>query len=515
MFLASCINDLNVQPLDKSVVTSDIAYSDQASYLKSMMKIYSVWAISGQEGEGSSDIEKLDPGNAQLLRSWWNLQVVTTDECKNAWNDPWVPEINSMTWSNVKNEAIEGVYQRCMFTVALSNEFLGVLKKAPAEVNPTLLKSETRFCRALSYYTLLDLYARPPFITEDNYSIVPTPIERKDLFNWVVSELKDCKAGLPAARQGVYGRADQGVVDALLARMYLNAEVYTGTAMYTECIEACKNVIASGYSLTANYADLFKADNNVVAKNEIIFPICFDGASTKTWGGMCYLIASSRAGAEKSLQRDGLDAGWDGNRTTANLVNLFDFADPNNKTSDNILDKRGIFNSTGRSVNIKKCQGTFTEQGWSVFKFKNVKSDGTLATDVQFPDTDFPMFRLADVYLMYAEAVARGGQGGNADTAVGYVNALRQRGYGNTQHNITSSQLTKDFILDERGRELYWEGTRRTDLIRFGKYTSGTYLWAFKGGVETGVAVDPTRNVFPIPMTDLSVNGNLVQNAGY
>lgn len=126
------------------------------------MKIYSVWAISGQEGEGSSDIEGLDPGNAQLLRSWWTLQVVTTDECKNAWPDSWVNETNNMTWTNSKLEPVEGVYQRCMYIVALANEFIKQLDKAPAEVNPDQLRAETRFARALAYYTLLDQFARPP-----------------------------------------------------------------------------------------------------------------------------------------------------------------------------------------------------------------------------------------------------------------------------------------------------------------------------------------------------------------
>lgn len=336
------------------------------------------------------------------------------------------------------------------------------------------------------------------------------------MFNWIVSELKDIESSLPAARQGVYGRADQGAVNALLARIYLNAEVYTGSAMYTECIDAYKKVIAGGYTLTADYSNLFKADNNIVAKDEIIFPICFDGASTKTWGGMTALICGSRGGGEVDLNTDGVSAGWDGYRSTQNLVNKFVFSDPNNKTAENILDKRGIFYSNNRSVNIEtSAVGTFTSEGWAVYKFKNVKSDGSLASDTQFPDTDFPLFRLGDVYLMYAEAVLRGGSGGDSGTALTYVNNLRRRGYGNDSGAITSSQLTTDFILDERSRELYWEGTRRTDLVRYGLYTSGSYRWPFKGGVLEGVGIDATRNLFPIPVTDLSANGNLSQNPGY
>ncbi len=516
-FMNSCLGDLDVKPLDPNMQTGDIAYSDPASYKKALMKIYSVWAISGQEGEGSSDIEGLDPGNAQLLRSWWNLQVVSTDEAKNAWaDDAWTTEINGMLWSNVKNEPIEAVYQRCMFIIALVNDFLPRLEKAPGEVNPELLGAEARFCRALAYYTLLDQYARPPFITAENFSFAPSQLSRPDLFNWIVSELKGIENNLSAARQGTYGRADRGAANALLARMYLNAEVYTGTPMYTECIEACKKVIAGGYTLTTDYSNLFKADNNTVAKNEIIFPICFDGTATKTWGGMTFLICGSRGSKESDLDRDGVIAGWGGHRATQNLVKLFEFSTSADMTSDDIIDKRGIFYSKDRSMAITTSPlSTFTTEGWSVYKFKNINSDGSQASDGQFPDTDFPMFRLADVYLMYAESVVRGGQGGDPATALGYVNDLRKRGYGDKFKAIDASRLTKEFILDERGRELYWEGTRRTDLIRYGLFTSGNYRWDFKGGVASGVAVDDSRNLYPIPVSDLSVNGNLTQNTGY
>lgn len=515
----SCVNDLNVKPLDKTIVTGDIAYSDPASYEKALMKIYSVWCMSGQDGESSTDISGLDPGNAQLLRSWWTLQEVTTDECKNAWPDSWVAEINGMTWSDAKCEPIEGVYQRCMFIVALCNEFLKNVDNAPADKNPIQMKAETRFCRALSYYVLLDIYAKPPFITESNYSINPKQLSQKELFDWIVKELAECRTDLPVARQGIYGRADQGAVDALLARIYLNAEVYTGTPMYTECITACKQILAGGYDLASDYSALFKADNgqNSDTRQEIIFPVCFDGALTKTWGGMTAIICGSRASAEVSLAVDGVSAGWDGYRGTQNLVNLFAYT--GEQTAANLIDKRGIFKSDGRSVDIHTAAlNTFTSEGWTVYKFKNVKSDGTPASDTQFPDTDFPMFRLGDIYLMYAEAIVRGGQGGNIGEAVGYINDLRFRAFGNHNHDINSSWLADNNfrnLLDERSRELYWEGTRRTDLIRFGLYTSSSYLWPMKGGIISGVGINSFRNLFPIPMTDLTVNNNLEQNPGY
>lgn len=523
VFNFSCVNDLDVMPLDKAVVTNQVAYSDAASYLKGLFKIYSVWAISGQDGEGSSDIAGLDPGNAQLMRSFFILQEVTADHAlvSSTWSDAWVAEINTNTWSNVKNEPIEAVYQRCMFIVALTNDYLKVVGNAPAELNPAQLRAEARFNRALAYWVLMDLYAIPPHITESNYSINPSPLDKKgekpvNLFNWIEAELKAIVDDLPEAGQGDYGRADQGAVNTLLARMYLNAEVYTGQARYTDCIDACKKVIGGNYGLANNYAQLFYADNgqNANTKQEIIFPLCFDGAKTKTWGGMTFLICASRSSSKVDLNRDGIGSGWDGLHTTQNLVNLFDF--DGTPSADNILDKRGIFYSEGIDINISNNQ--FLADGWCVYKYKNIYSTGGYPSDTQFPETDFPLFRLADVYLMYAEAVARGGQGGDMATAVGYVNQLRARGYGNNNYAIDAAWLTANNfrnILNERGRELYWEGIRRTDLKRFGFYTSESYLWPLKGNSVTGVGLNSRYNLFPIPVTDLSVNGNLSQNPGY
>ena len=128
-------------------------------------------------------------------------------------------------------------------------------------------------------------------------------------------------------------------------------------------------------------------------------------------------------------------------------------------------------------------------------------------------------FRLAEMYLIYAEAVLRGGSGGDANTALMYINKIRGRAYDNnpnsTAGNITPSELDLDFILDERARELMWEGFRRTDLIRYNRFTTSDYLWSWKGGVRNGAAVDSKFRLFPIPTTDLLANPNLKQNPGY
>jgi len=517
---SSCSGDLDVKPLDPNVVTAEKAYSTDDAYVQGLLKIYSIWAMSGQDGDSSSDIAGLDAGNCQFLRCWWNLNETCTDESKNAWGDTWVDAINYNSWNTIQNEAIEGAYQRAMFVISLSNEYI---KQVDASSHPqkAQLKAEARFCRALAYEVLLDLFRNPPFITEANFSIAPAPVGNAEtrinptLFEWIANELTEIRSDLPAARQGVYGRADQGAADFLLARLYLNGEVFAGAKYYSECIEACNRVISGGYSLASDYENLFLADNDQTCKNEIIFPIVFDGGSTSTWGGMTFLIMASVSGENTSMKDyKGVNAGWDGMRATGQFIDKFEFENDAAPTAGSIKDSRGLFDDTDRSQHITSTPiSTFKTEGWEVCKFRNVTSAGSVINNA-WPDTDFPMFRLGDVYLMYAEAVLRGGTGGDLGTAVKYINALRARGYTGTQGNISQDEMTLSFILDERARELYWEGTRRTDLIRFGVFASG-YNWDFKGGVATGANIDEKYILYPIPTTDMTVNGNLVQNPGF
>jgi hypothetical protein len=144
----------------------------------------------------------------------------------------------------------------------------------------------------------------------------------------------------------------------------------------------------------------------------------------------------------------------------------------------------------------------------------NKTSAGVAGSNATHPDTDFPMFRLGDAYLIYAEAHLRGG-GGDRPQALAYVNALRQRAYGNTSGDISDPELTLQFILDERGRELLWEAHRRTDLIRYGLFTGGAYVWQWKGGAPAGTATETFRDLYPLPASELVANPNLTQNPGY
>jgi hypothetical protein len=281
--------------------------------------------------------------------------------------------------------------------------------------------------------------------------------------------------------------------------------VYVGTDRSADCVTYCKKIIASSYSLAPVYANNFKADNNL--SKEIILPITSDGQHSRTWGGMTYLVHGP-IGGTMSPAAFGVGGGWGGIRTTKAFVGKF--ADTSGQT-----DKRAMFWTNGQNLEINDI-GQFTD-GWAIGKYSNLTSTGAAAPHAHpdFVDTDYPLFRLADVYLMYAEGVLRGATTGNATTALGYVNALRQRAYGNANGNITAGQLTLDFILDERSRELYWEGHRRTDLIRYGKFTGGSYLWPWKGKVATGAATESFRDLYPIPSNDLGANPTLKQNPGY
>lgn len=530
--MCSCIGDLDVMPLDPNVMTSEDAYSTPEGYIQGLKKIYSVWALSGQDNAGASDLEGMDAGNTVLLRCWWTLQENTTDEAKCAWGDSWVSQVNSIIWNTAEVEPMEGLYHRAMYIVSLVNDYLKQLPNAPEGVDRERYNAEARFCRALAYYVLMDAFGNPPFATEETGSSLPEQIKRSDLFDWIEGELNTIKPSLPEMTDE-YGRADQHCVDFLLARMYLNSEVYTGTKRYTDCITACNNIITSNsYELADDYSELFMADNgeNADARKEIIFPVIADGNTTQSYG-IGAIILGSRSGSEGTVENYGCNGGWDGFRATGNLIRAFNYdAEESAWTADNInsFDNRAIFYSEGRSLDITTSAiGTFTEEGWAVYKYSNLNSDGTPGKNTTFPDTDFPLFRLGEVYLMYAEAVARGGEGGSTSKAIEYIQNLRKRA-NTTYSEVTENWLTENTsvsgstasvaygnILNERCRELYWEATRRTDLIRFGLFTSNSYTWAEKGGVISGVGVDDKYNLFPIPVSDISVNGNLHQNEGY
>ena len=511
LLLNSCVKDLDRVPFTE--VTSATVYKDPTSYTALLAKIYAGFAISGQEGPaGKPDISGIDEGFSTYLRQYWKAQELTTDEAVVGWNDGSIKDYHNMNWSE-NNEFVGAMYNRIFYQIVLCNEFIRETtdeKLAARGISIPEVKAyraEVRFLRALSYYHAMDMFANPPFITEKDAigATLPRQTNRQELFTYIESELKAIDGDLKASRTNEYGRVDKACGQMLLAKMYLNADVYINQKKYTETLEAIKKVIGGGYVLDKQYKTLFMLENE--KSKEVIYPICFDGLYTKTYGGMTFLIHAPVGGSMKAADF-GINGGWGGLRTTKSFVNLF--ADPSGKT-----DTRAMFYTDGQNLEIADI-GKFTE-GYAIAKYKNVNLKGEPGSDPKgdFPDTDFPMFRLADAYLMYAEAVLRGGTGGDQATALGYVNALRERAYGNQTGNIGNSALTLDYILAERGRELQWECHRRTDLIRFGKFTTGAYLWPWKGGAKDGAAVSDDYNIFPIPVGDRTSNPNLKQNKGY
>ena len=509
--LIGCTN-LDLLPEDERL-TEEKVFSDPAAYKQYLAKLYAGLAVTSQRGPtGYGDIEGIDEGFSNYLRQYYQMQELTTDAAVIGWNDGTIADLHGQTWTTT-NEFISAIYNRVYFQVSQCNEFLRqsatdklTSRNIPANIQTEVvgMRLDARFLRALSYWHGLDMFGgNIPFVTEtDNIgSIKPLPTTKAALFAFIEKELKEIEATLPAPKKGEYGRADQAAAWALLAKLYLNAEVYLGAGQgkYADCITYCNKIIASNaYTLHPNYSGLFLADND--KSPEIIFPICFDD-KTRTWGGMTYLCHAPVGGTMKAVDY-GLDGGWGGLRVTGNFVDLF----PDDSAK---IDNRGMFYRNGQQKNVDAI-GAFTN-GYAFPKYKNITSTGVAGKNLTHPDTDFPMFRLADVYLMYAEAHLRGG-GGDLATALGYVNKLRARAYGNATGNQTA--LTLPFILAERGRELSWECHRRTDLIRFNQFTENG-VWQWKGGVKAGKTTDKFRNIFPIPAADLIANPNLKQNDGY
>ena len=713
--LPACFNDLDTVPIDDDSQTADAVYENPEAYRQVLAKLYGGLAVSGQQGPaGQADISGIDEGFGQYIRGLWYHQELTTDEAVIGWNDQTIKDFHYQNW-DANDVFINAFYSRIFYQISLCNEYLRETTDAKLDARGVtgdlrtqigFYRAEARFLRALSYWHAMDHFGNVPFVTENDVvgAFFPQQISRADLFTYVESELKAIEGSLVAPRANEYGRADQAAAWTLLAKVYLNAQVYTGTARNTDCVTYCEKVINAGYTLDDSYEEMFLADNNT--SPEFIFSVAFDGLKTQTWGGTTFIVHAPVGGS--MLPADfGIDGGWGGVRTTSAIVAKFPavgsgsvvvapnpgntsypllyvpgsyqgwdptktstvlasanvdgkyegylyFPDDNTKFkftdvpswdvnygdtgADGVLDaggtdievatggfykidvdlntltytllktdwgligsstpggwdsdqnltydatagtwsiqldlvpgkikfranddwglnygdngadallenggadidipnagnyritlfldkpdhtysieltsfdKRALFVTEGQSLDIDDI-AQFSN-GYAVAKWRNVTSTGQQGSHPVHVDTDFPMFRLADVYLMYAEAVLRGG-GGNVASAVNYVNEIRTRAYDGASGNVDQSSLTLDFILDERARELLWEGHRRTDLVRYGRFANTDYLWQWKGGVKDGASVSANYNLFPIPSADMGANPNLQQNDGY
>ncbi len=518
LVFTSCNKDLDQGPLDPHIYTGEAFYAQPGAYKQALAGVYGNLALTGTSGPGDSFLQGVDAGTSQYGRCLWYLQNLTTDEVIWSYeNDPGTKELQRNIWT-AGNPVILGMYSRTMAEVALANDYLKQTSddklNSRGVTDPTLLgeialyRNEVRVLRALAYYNMMDLFGKAAFVTENDVVGVPGPeYNRTQLFNFIESELNAVMPNLKPAHTNEYGRVDQGVAHMILAKIYLNSEVYTGVDRYADCVTQCNAIINAGYTLNANYLNNFKADNN--NSPEIIFAIESDGVVTQNYGPTTVMIN----GEVGSLEGNGVSlgvgsGGWGGAlRLRKQFVQKFD-------GSDFATDARKTIISGTRSIDINDIADR--DQGYILAKYSNKTSGGVSGINSTFVDTDFPMFRLADVYLMYAECAARGASGASMAQAVTYVNALRERANNGSQvANVSASNITLDFIIDERARELHWEGHRRQDLIRFGKFTGGAYNWAWKGNGSNGIAISNNLKVFPIPNSSLGANQNLTQNPGY
>ena len=494
----------------KSSVSSANVFNDPNAYRAFLAKIYGGLIVTGQRGpDGNPDIAGIDEGFGEYLRLYWYLQEMPTDEAVIGWNDPGLPDLNTGLWG-ADNSMVNAMYYRVFYQVMLVNEFLRQSTDAKldsrGQFDPTLrtnvhfYRAEARFLRALSYWHGIDLFGNIPLVTEDDPlgATPPKQATRAEIYAYAVSELNDIIGQLPPKGPSTYGRATPEAAHMLLAKLYLNAAVYTGTANYAGAATEAQAVISAGYSLPANFRSNFTADNN--SSPELILVAAQDGRSTQTWGGMTFLIHAG-CGGSMSAASYGIDYCWGGYRMKQQTYRRFAVGDS----------RAAFFYTTGQTDSVSD-RGDFTK-GIAAPKFTNLKANGDTAQAKGMVDTDFPIFRLADAYLIYAEANIRGG-GGSAANALTYLNAVRQRAYGGTSANFAALPPV-DTILAERGRELLFEASRRSDLIRFGVFTGGTYVWAWKGGTPGGSPLPSFRDLYPLPANELIANPNLQQNPGY
>lgn len=513
---SSCVNDLDVTPIDPNIKLPAEVLDSQEAYEQLLAKCYQGLSCSSSYGpNGDPDISGVDGGFGQYMRALWNMQCLTTDEATCSWNDKGLPDLHYLRWTT-SNQFIVAMYYRIFYQVSVCNEFIRQANTNVAGLSDADFPkkaefiAEARALRALSYYHAIDIFGNVPFSTEANSvgSTGPSQISRADLYNWLVGECKALLAddsALAGVGRNIYGRCDKGMVKMILAKLYLNAEVWANEDHYADCAALCREIKSEYPALHANYAELFMADNHLCTRNqtyngdEIIFAVPQDGVETQSYGATNFLVFAAIGGSMDAASF-GISSGWGGLSLTKEFTSKFDID----------KDSRAMFYTAyGPSVdNYFTFDPSEGEGGYKSMKYSNINHDGSAGKANGFVDTDMPVFRTADAYLMLAECAKRGGAAESEGLSA--LNDVRKRA---GLEGVDSYSL--DDVLDERARELYWECVRRQDLIRFGKFTSAEYNWQWKGGEKNGVAVDSHFNLMPLPSADVNANGNLSQNEGY
>jgi len=500
---SSCVGDLDQTPTDPNVKTELTTAEDWNGFFA---RLYAGLVLSG-------NVTVSDAGAGVYTRVMWNLNEITADEAFicDKWNDPGYKVLNYGTWSN-NNEWIYAAYTRIMFQVRMCNQFISSFDPSAVEgisdEEGRAMIAEAKVLKDLSYYHLIDWFGRGPWITPDDpVGTVPATIERKELFDRTTAELVELinSGDLKPAAQQVYGRLSREAARMLLAKLYLNAEVYTGTAMWDKCADQCLEITKTINTLAPEYKYLFCASNSkYVGNGEIIWGIPQDATEVQTYGGTTYLTAGAyREGAEEVDPEIYTVLGcqatpWSGLLIRPELSKALSAADSRRLIfegtyKEGIEDVSGVGATCGGFMSIKY---TYTDES-------DYYNAAGRENNNQFCSADFPMFRLADTFLMLAECQMHGVE----CNGLSYFNQVRER----AGLDAVSAYNEKD-LLKERQCELWWEGHRRQDLIRFNRYTGDTYLWSWKGGIYEGQNIEEYRKLFPIPYQYAQTVG---QNPGY
>lgn len=617
--LASCVKDLETVPMNPWDPTADAVYgTNRVAYVQGLARLYFNFTTND-----TTDLEVNDAGASELIRSFWSCQEVSTDEVKCAWGDAWAEAINTNKYSDANNDMTYAAFVRTLQGISYVNEYLRQTsperlsaRGVDAELKKDIegFRAEARFLRAYFYWMALDLFGDVPF-TDENDLVGETPdqISRKAAYEFVVSELEELAAEDSAMPEATSNRprADKGSVLGLLARVYLNGEVYAGTDQVTLtggettttwdlCRQTCEKIYdLNKYTLCSNYADMFRGDNgeNPDAYNEFLFSAYYHNDYAQSWGGGTYLTCGAADAAEilvdnldhidkinidtvavkynkkgavsnydeakgdviitkeetkgewkfkvdsaviktdtlyQQISRLGIGNGWLGLHIHEHFVNLH--FKPENVVWEGQKDEDGIVLEAGYDMDdvrghvlhtarrkkgsFDKLENTFAD-GWGCWKYNNLphNEDGwsfwkRTGSPDKSTDIDYPLIRLGEIHLIYAEACLRSGK--NVALAQNKMNDLAARtGVPAITLPAGWSDEAMQLLREERGRELYWEGHRRTDLIRYNSYYQDTYLWPFKGGEKTGVAFEPYKVLYAYPSSQLKANPNWNNPTGY
>lgn len=496
MGMVSCTGDLDVTPIDPNL---DLNFEPEGL----LNKCYANFAMQGNQGGNEVDIDGFDGGTVGLVRQMWNSNELTSDEAICGWGDAGITEFVTNTYGD-QHPMLYGYYARLTTGITYCNQYIA----QAGDYNKTMT-AEARFLRAFQYYLIMDAWGSVPFATEP--LATPKQISREEAYDWIEKELLDLEPDLSEAKakkstDAGYGRVDKAAVWMLLARLYLNAEVYTGHEEYLKAAEYAKKVMDSDYRINKTGANqwsayqlLFMADNDETdAAYEGIFPILQDGAKSQSWCSSLFLIASTFDGDLHSNMNDpaatnNTDQAWGGNRCRPQLLQRFDITEDFHFTSWDMTvvvgDDRALFDGVDRLYE-NTDPGVF-KNGFATTKFTNWRSDNGTTHSATFADMDFFILRAAEANLTYAEATARKNNGVTTSEGKVAIDELLDRAHATSKKKAS---YTINDIYDEWSREFYFEGRRRVDMIRFGKF--------------------PGKVVFPIPSVVITANG-FTQNPGY